>query len=188
MLWHKLIGLAILSLVLTQLGSVQSDVAASGCRNSFSPVAGKCLLANNSYYNWFEADRNCRSVGAELLSLKNETQLRQITEWLNYIMPWTLELWTSGNSLGGKQNSYYWQNSGEEARYLPWARDQPKPADGECLTLNMSEFNSWGSFNYSLTVRNCSSIAPFVCEQEVQKFTTRICLKSDSYENAQVLA
>jgi len=78
MLWHKLIGLAILSVVLTQLKLVQSDVATSGCKNNFTLVAGKCLYAFNRPLNWYQADRHCQSLGAGLLSLQNRAQHQQI--------------------------------------------------------------------------------------------------------------
>ncbi|XP_034478827.1 C-type lectin 37Db-like [Drosophila innubila] len=188
MLWHKFIGFAILSLVLSQLEFVQSDVVASGCKGNFSPVADKCLIAVSNYSTWYDADRHCRSLGAGLLSLQNQTQLLQITEWLNIRMPNTLELWTSGNTLGAKEGTYYWQSTGEEALYLPWSAGPPEPSSGDCLTLYVNGLNNWGSFNYSLGVRTCNTLAALVCEQEVQKYPSGICLKTEAYENIQVLA
>ncbi|KAM8711232.1 hypothetical protein ACLKA7_000382 [Drosophila subpalustris] len=187
MLWHKLIGLAILSLVLTQLGLAQSDVAASGCRSNFSAVAGKCLYAHKNWLNWYEGDRLCRSLGAELLSLQNQTQLQQIEKWLNTTLPFVLDVWTSGNSLGQK-GAYFWQGSGEQAKYLPWKTGQPQPAEGDCLTLQATKLANTGYSDYGLMVRQCSFWASLVCEQQSQKFETRICLKPGSYESAQVLA
>ncbi|KAM8711231.1 hypothetical protein ACLKA7_000381 [Drosophila subpalustris] len=188
MLWHKLIGLAILSLVLTQLGSVQSDVPPSVCRNNFSSVAGKCLLANISSNNWFEADRHCRSLGAGLLSLKNQTQLQQVENWLREKAPWVGDFWTSGNTLGGQKGSYYWQSTGELARYLPWLPNQPQTANGDCLMLLANNYNSNGLLDYGLAIRNCTYIfSPHICEQKQQKYNSRICLKPGSYEDAQVL-
>ncbi|KAM8711233.1 hypothetical protein ACLKA7_000383 [Drosophila subpalustris] len=189
MLWHKLIGLAILSLVLTQLGSVQSDVAASGCRNNFSAVAGKCLYASKAYFNWYEGDRVCRSLGAGLLSLQNQTQLEPISQWLNATSTWVSQFWTSGNSLGQK-GVYFWQSTGEQATFLPWSPGQPQPADGDCLTFNANSYSSNGFNDFRLNIGNCMLYAHIVCEQTVQNYTysTRICLKPGSYESAQVLA
>ncbi|XP_034478828.1 C-type lectin 37Da-like [Drosophila innubila] len=187
MLWHKLIGFAILSLVLTQLELVQSDVPASGCRNNFSLAAGKCLLVTNSYYNWYEADRHCRSLGAGLLSIQNQTQLQQIEQWIAVKAPWVLDFWTSGNSLG-QTGAYYWQSTGELARYLPWSPSQPQTKNGDCLVLESNKYSTAGYSDFRLSNKNCTHFGPHICEQQQQKYNTRICLKPGSYENAQVLA
>ncbi|XP_034478829.1 macrophage mannose receptor 1-like [Drosophila innubila] len=187
MLWHKLIGFAILSLALTQLEFVQSDVPASGCRNNFSSVAGKCLYASKNWLNWYEADRTCRSLGAELLSVQNQTQLQQIEKWLNTTLPFTLDFWTSGNSLGQK-GVYFWQSNGEQARNMPWSPGQPRSADGDCLSLIANKLHNTGYYDYGLKVNNCTFWASIVCEQQPQKYNTRICLQPGSFENAQVLA
>ncbi|XP_034476139.1 C-type lectin 37Db-like [Drosophila innubila] len=97
----------IVNFVLLQLHQASSD---NGCKADFSQVAGKCLLTTLNLYNWKEADRHCNSLGAGLLSLENEAQLEQISQWLNVTEPWIYEFWTSGNSLGHK-GSYYWESN-----------------------------------------------------------------------------
>jgi len=193
MLWHKLIGLAILSLALTQLEFVQSDVSASGCRTNYTLVEGKCVQAFNYWLNWFEADRYCRSLGAGLLSLQNQTQYQKISQWINTTLPYTLYVWTSGNSLGQK-GTYFWQSTGEQARYLSWSNGGPRPAEGDCLTLSANNVTNWFS-DYRLNINTCSFWAPIICEHKPQSnntinnhnTTSRICLKPGSYETAQVL-
>ncbi|KAL7736060.1 hypothetical protein ACLKA6_003798 [Drosophila palustris] len=160
MLWHKLIGLAVLSLVLTQLEFVKSDIPASGCRSNFSSVAGKCLMFTRYYYNWFEADRHCRSMGAELLSVQNQTQLEQIGKWLRKETHSFREFWTSGNSLGGQKGTYYWQSTGELVPYLPWS-NQPQPAKGDCLMLDSNY-----SYEFLMSITNCTNYMPLICEQQ----------------------
>lgn len=161
MLRHQLIVFVALSIVLLQLHQVNSD---NGCNTNFSQVAGKCLLTTLNLYNWREADRHCSSLNAGLLSLENESQLQEISQWLNVTEPWIYEFWTSGNSLGHK-GSYYWQSTGEQAKFLPWSAGQPQPANGDCLTLYANDHNLFGFFNYRLSVRDCSATAPLVCEQ-----------------------
>lgn len=195
MLWHKLIGFAVLCLALTQLHLVSSDVAAAaassnystaGCAKNFSRVGDKCLLAVNSWYNWYEADRHCRQLGGGLLSLQNQTQLQQINTWLNATASFTAEFWTSGNMLGQKAD-YYWQSTGERASYLPWSTGQPQIYAGDCLVLYANNYTNWGVNNFRLTVKTCTNWSAHICEQKPQNYTSRICLTPGTYETAQIL-
>ncbi|XP_023178230.2 C-type lectin 37Da-like [Drosophila hydei] len=187
MLWHQLITVAIVALACTQLHMASSQTAGvNSCPKNFTLVGEKCLQSVARWYNWFEADRNCRSIGAGLLSLNNSLELYLLANWLNIDLPYTLELWTSGNLLGSS-SIYYWQNTGQQARYLPWAKGQPKPSNGDCLML-AGTANQGTVANYSLEVRNCANWAISVCELLPAKnvTTTRICLKPDAYETVQV--
>lgn len=179
LLCYKLIGFAILSLALTQLEFIQADD--SGCMNNFSPVGDKCLMLLNTYNTWYVADRHCRSLGAELLSFQNETQLQQIDKWMEIGAPQINEFWTSGNCLGDKGN-FYWQSTGEWAKYLPWSTSRPQINIGDCLIVNLSKSTIVGY--PAVSIMSCINHNTFICEQEPQKYNTRICLKSGSYENA----
>ncbi|XP_064542955.1 C-type lectin 37Db-like [Drosophila montana] len=185
MLWHQLIACTILALALTQLHCASSQTAASKCSKNFTQVGDQCLLAVNSWFSWYEADRYCHTKGAGLLSLKNDTQLQLINKWLNTSLANQLELWTSGNSLGQK-GVYFWQNTGEQSRYLPWATGQPRTTDGDCLMLT-GTYSGLSIGNYRLSIRNCSTWAVSVCEQQAQNLTTRICLKPEAFQEAQVV-
>lgn len=180
MLCYKLIGFAILSLAFVQAQD-------SGCRNNFSPVGDKCLKLMNTYNTWYVADRECRSLGAGILSFQNATQLQEIEMWMGTKGPWVYEFWTSGNSLGEK-GTFYWQSTGELARYLPWTANQPQTSNGDCLTLKGTQTTSTGYSAYRLAVDNCMTYNYYICEQKQEKYSTRICLKPGSYENAQVLS
>lgn len=184
MLWHQLVALAILGLALTQLQFTHSaDVTVSTCAKNFTLVGDKCLLAGNQWYSWYEADRYCHTLGAGLVSLQNQTQLQLLNNWLKNTTSFTLEYWSSGNSFGQK-GIYYWQNTGEQARYLPWATGQPQTALGDCLSLYASVYNV---SDYKLSIKNCTSWSSPICEQKPQKVSSRICLKTTAYETAQVL-
>ncbi|XP_062131423.1 uncharacterized protein LOC133842377 [Drosophila sulfurigaster albostrigata] len=188
MLWHKLIAFAVLSLVLCQLHQVTSDDANPGCRTNFSRVGDKCLLIVEERDGWYEADRNCRALGAGLLSLQNPIQLLELNQWLNNSgQPFAKDYWTSGNNLGNQYRTFFWQSTGKEATYIPWAAGQPIHIDN-CLLIESSEiFNA----NYRLSVTLCSMVISSVCEHAPLNYTlsnvTRICLKPDSFETVQVL-
>ncbi|KAL7736056.1 hypothetical protein ACLKA6_003794 [Drosophila palustris] len=187
MLWHKLIVFAVLSLV-----SVHSQASGDNCAKDFTKVGDKCLLASNKWYSWYEADRYCHSLGAGLLSLQSQAELLQIENWLSVSVPFRLaEFWTSGNQMG-KKGAYYWQSTGELARFLPWSTGEPSATAGDCLALYPKNYNtSFGYSDFRLIVRSCTYPSPLVCEQKPQKYeqtTTRICLNPGTYETVQVLA
>lgn len=184
MFWRQLIVVTILGVALAQLQFTQSaDVTVSSCSKNFTLVGDKCLLANNKWLSWYEADRLCQSLGSGLASLQNQAQLQLLNKWLNTTTSLPLEYWTSGNTFE-KKGIYYWQNTGEQATYLPWATGQPKPANGDCIALNASVYNV---FDYKLTIMNCTKWASPICEKKPQKVSSRICLKSTAYETAEVL-
>lgn len=184
MFWRPLIALAILSVVLSQLQFTHSaDVTNSGCPKNFTLVGDKCLFANNNWNSWYQADRFCQSLGAGLVSLENKTQLQLLNQWLNSTTSFPLDYWTSGNSFDQKE-TYYWQSTGELARYLPWATGQPKPANGNCIALHAGQVYV---FDYTLTIMDCIKWASPICEKKPQQFSSRLCLKSTAYETAEVL-
>ncbi|XP_017866905.1 PREDICTED: C-type lectin 37Da-like [Drosophila arizonae] len=187
MLWHQLIIFAIVALAFTQLHVANSQTTGvNTCPKNFTLVGERCLLAVGNVFNWYEADRNCRTKSAGVLSLISDKELQLVTDWLNKTMQFTLELWTSGSKLGSS-SVYYWQSTGEPARYLPWATGQPKPTSGDCLMLSGTR-NPTSVSNYRLVVRNCAEWAVSVCEVVPAKnTTTRICLKPNAYETVQVI-
>ncbi|XP_020818208.1 perlucin-like protein [Drosophila serrata] len=191
MLWPKIVCFALLGLAFGQLHQVVSTETVSVCPTNFSRVADKCLLADNSWKNWYESDRHCRSLNAGLLSIKNQTELKAIQEWLPVAEPYQLEFWTAGNKLGEVKTliDYYWQSTGEQARYLPWNQGQPTPASGDCLTLYANYSMETGEFvmeKHLLTVKNCTQWAPHICQAPLQQFTTQLCLNPSAVYEAKV--
>ncbi|EDW02627.1 GH19780 [Drosophila grimshawi] len=184
MLGHQLVSFVVLSLALTRLQFVSCEIpAADQCDPGFNLVGDKCLKILSKTLNWYDADRDCHSLGAGLLSLQNEEQLLHISKWINR----NVEVWTSGNSLGN-QGVYYWQSTGQVAQYLPWATGEPQKTNGNCLTLS---YNS-GSVtpDFRLKVKSCNYEVWHICEKLTQSghnLETRVCLKSNAYEMAQVV-
>ncbi|XP_060656993.1 C-type lectin 37Da-like [Drosophila nasuta] len=189
MLWHKVFFCAVLSLLFGQLPQVSSKDVNSGCKTNFTRVGDKCLISSIQTTNWYEADRNCRSLGAELLSVQTPTQLEEINQWLSNLgQSYMHNFWTSGNSLGGKNGTYFWQSTGKEATYLPWAGGQPQPTITNCLMLVSSDiFMAY----YRLWVFSCEASIAYICEHQPQNSTisttTRICLNPASFEVVQVI-
>ncbi|XP_030554739.1 C-type lectin 37Da-like [Drosophila novamexicana] len=183
MLCHQLAAFTILSLALIKLHLVvvSSQSVAASCDTEFTQVGDKCVLHESNAQNWFEAYRNCRSKGARLLTLDNDSQLEQINNWLN---EYRSDVWTSGNNLSNK-GAYYWQSTGKLASYLPWSTGQPQAANGDCLLLLAD--HSLLVLDYRLAVENCSTLAPYICEQEPRAFETRVCLKPTAFDTAQVV-
>ncbi|EDW02621.1 GH19784 [Drosophila grimshawi] len=186
MLWKQFIGFAILGLTLAQLHSVNSQAAVTTCKSPFALVSDKCLLWHSKFLNWYEADRQCRSQGAQLVSVQNVSQLQAINKWMKASSPNTVEFWTSGNKLGNTQNLYFWESTGQQAKYLPWAKSQPKPKDGDCLMLYSEIKNGVVANEYLLSVRNCTAWSSIVCEQVPTKSVQRTCLMPNSFETVQV--
>ncbi|XP_001987755.2 uncharacterized protein LOC6560367 [Drosophila grimshawi] len=186
MSWKQIIGFAILGLTLAQLHSVNSQADVTTCKSPFALVGDKCLLFSNKWLNWYEADRQCRSQSAQLLSVQNVSQLQAINNWMNITNPYTIEFWTSGNKFGNTQNLYFWESTGQQAKYLPWAKGQPQPKEGDCLMLFSPTYGGVVSSDYLLSVRDCAAWATIVCEQVPTNSVQRVCLMPNSFEMAQV--
>nr|XP_017024988.1 perlucin-like protein [Drosophila kikkawai] len=187
----KIVCFALLSLALGQLYQAASTETVSVCPTNFTRVADKCLLADNSWKNWYDSDRHCRSLNAGLLSIKNQTELKAIQEWLPVVWPYGTEFWTAGNKFGETKTliDYYWQSTGEQALYLPWNQGQPTPASGDCLVLYASVSMSTGQMvmdKHLLTVKNCTQWAGHICQAPLQQFTTQLCLNPSAVYEAKV--
>nr|NP_001261072.4 uncharacterized protein Dmel_CG14499 [Drosophila melanogaster]AGB93604.4 uncharacterized protein Dmel_CG14499 [Drosophila melanogaster] len=190
MLSTKLVCFALASLALGQLYLVASEETVAVCPTNFTQVAGKCLLFDNSWKNFYESDRHCQSLNAGLLSFSNKMEFTAINEWLTTVVPQSPELWTSGNKLGGSED-YYWQSTGKKAFYLPWQAGQPTPITGDCLTLlaNVTMTAEGTTMSeHRLSVRGCTKWAPHVCQAPLQIFKTQLCLNTTAFFEAKVPA
>ncbi|ALC42281.1 CG14500 [Drosophila busckii] len=184
MLWQKLIICVVLCLGLS-LAQSNNDNSTS-CAQHFSLVGDKCVLIIDRWNSWYEADRACRALGAGLLSLQNQQQKQQLEKWLNATAPYTTEFWTSGNCLG-KQGEYWWQSTGQQARYLPWASKEPLKNAGDCISLfSNTTLQGQKVDELRLKMKDCTTWAACICEQTPQKFDTRICLKPAAFESISV--
>ncbi|XP_052839700.1 C-type mannose receptor 2-like [Drosophila gunungcola] len=189
MLWPKLVCFAFVSLAFGQLEHVAADKTIAACPTNFTRVADKCLLIDDSWKNFYESDRHCRSINAGLLSLKNQTELNAINNWLAEVAPNQPEFWTSGNKLGEARNDYFWQSTGEQAVYLPWNTGQPTPASGDCLALLAHVSMSTGQVvmdPHRLTVKNCTQWAAHICQAPLQLFQTQLCLNTSAFFEAKI--
>ncbi|XP_017087020.2 C-type mannose receptor 2-like [Drosophila bipectinata] len=182
----KLVCFALVILAFCQPYQGASEETFSSCPINFTRVADKCLLADSSWKNWYESDRHCRSINAGLLSIKNQTELKAINEWLPVSAPYQMEFWTAGNKLGQVSAliDYFWQSTGDRALYLPWAVGQPTPASGDCLTL-LANY-SMSTEDHRLMVRNCTQWAPHICQTDLVQFKTQLCLNPYAFHEVQV--
>ncbi|XP_017014971.2 C-type lectin 37Da-like [Drosophila takahashii] len=189
MLWPKLVCFALVALAFGQLYQVASEESIAVCPTNFTQLADKCYLLDDSWKNFYESDRHCRSLNAGLLSIKNAIELKALNDWLPVVAPYQPEYWTSGNKLGQTGNDYYWQSTGEQALFLPWATGQPTPASGDCLSFLASVSMTPEGTTLSahrLSVRNCTKWAAHICEAPLQYFKTQLCLNTTAFFEAKV--
>ncbi|XP_043642646.1 C-type lectin 37Da-like [Drosophila teissieri] len=190
MLSSKLVCFALASLVFGHIYLAASEETIAVCPTDFVQVAGKCLLLDNKWKNFYESDRHCQSLNAGLLSIGNQVELNAINEWLPTVAPYSPELWTSGNKLGGTAD-YYWQSTGQKALYLPWKVGQPIATAGDCLTLlaNVTMTAEGTTMSeHLLAVKTCISWAPHICQAPLQIFKTQLCLNTTAFFEAKVPA
>lgn len=118
--WQRAVSIVIVCLSLALVPYVGGDQNATGfnCPSNYTKVGNKCLQIVNGEINWYQAERACHSMGANLISLKNSEELDQLNNWLNIVAPLALSFWSSGNSLG-QEGHYFWQSTGKQAQYLP---------------------------------------------------------------------
>ncbi|XP_022218373.2 C-type lectin BfL-1-like [Drosophila obscura] len=189
MLWPKIVSFALVSLCLARVHLAANQESTTSCPTSFSRVGDKCLLVEGSWKNWFEGDRYCRTLNASMLSIRNLTEFNLINSFLPEFASSELELWTSGNSLGNAQTNYFWQSTGKEATYLPWATGQPKKASGDCLSLTANFSMETGEVvlePHRLTVRNCTLWGAVICETKLTHYKTELCLNPNAFYEAQI--
>ncbi|XP_034650796.1 lithostathine-2-like [Drosophila subobscura] len=189
MLWPTIVSFALVSLCLARVYQATNQESFTSCPSSFSQVGDKCLLVGGGWKNWFEGDRYCRTLNAGMLSIRNQTEFSLLNSFLPEFAAYELELWTSGNSLGDAQTNYFWQSTGKEATYLPWATGEPKKPNGECLSLTANFSMETGEVvlgEHRLTVRNCTLWGTVICETQVTQFKTELCLNPNAFHEAQI--
>ncbi|KAH8272840.1 hypothetical protein KR018_003304 [Drosophila ironensis] len=193
MISSKLLCFALATLAFSQLYQAASEETFSACPANFTLVADKCLLLDDSWKNWFQSDRHCRTLNAGLLSIKNQAEMKAINEWLPQVAPYVLEIWTAGNKLGETSTlvDYFWQSTGVQALYLPWATGEPTHTKGDCLLLYASVDMSSGSVvigQHRLAVKNCTQWGAHICQTDPIQYKTQLCLNPEAIQEVKVPA
>ncbi|KAM3599721.1 uncharacterized protein V6R79_010309 [Siganus canaliculatus] len=100
---------------------------------------------------WHEAQESCRSLGAELLSIRSMTE----QSWVeSYLFLATSDVWTGLNDLAFP-GMFIWSD-GHMVTFTYWTPGEPSNHDGYCVEM-LHETGRWSTVS-------CSELNTFICK------------------------
>uniref|UniRef100_A0A3B4W986 C-type lectin domain-containing protein n=1 Tax=Seriola lalandi dorsalis TaxID=1841481 RepID=A0A3B4W986_SERLL len=113
------------------------------CPEGWTMFSTQCLLYISKEMTWGEAERNCRSMGANLASVHSTQDYHQI-QWL--ILSAThqhKDKWIGGSDTE-EENIWFWSD-GSPFHYTNWCHGEPSNSHGRegCLQMNFGGQKCW---------------------------------------------
>nr|XP_029716355.1 C-type lectin 37Db-like [Aedes albopictus] len=95
------------------------------------------VACSNSYIipnltaNWFQASDHCKSRGMELVSIANQAEYNQLTEFVARELNCTelCAVWIGANDLGS-EGTFTWTATGRWVGFTNWKSNQPDNTNG----------------------------------------------------------
>ncbi|XP_050407741.2 macrophage mannose receptor 1 [Patella vulgata] len=124
----------------------------SGCSNGYQRFAGSCYGLKTTKRNWADAQTQCQSEGANLVSIANvyEQSFVSLLVFEN-----NGHIWTGLNDKQ-KAGNYQWIVNSDRVTYTNWGYNEPSKKDGEgCVSMRVN--NKWDD-------SRCNASFTYVCE------------------------
>uniref|UniRef100_A0A3B4VJF1 Ladderlectin-like n=2 Tax=Seriola dumerili TaxID=41447 RepID=A0A3B4VJF1_SERDU len=128
----------------------------TSCSAGWSLFSGRCFRYVPKPMTWAKAERNCRSMGANLASVHSTQDYHRI-QWL--ILTAThqqKETWIGGSD-AQEENIWFWSD-GSPFHYSNWCHGQPSHFHGRqhCLQMNYEGQKCWDDVE-------CNVHLPSIC-------------------------
>uniref|UniRef100_A0A096LQ95 Type-2 ice-structuring protein-like n=1 Tax=Poecilia formosa TaxID=48698 RepID=A0A096LQ95_POEFO len=126
------------------------------CPCHWSQINGRCFIFVAKPMTWAKAEKNCLSMGANLASVRNIKEYRQIQGLILAAGYETRETWIGGSD-AQEDRTWLWSD-GSALRFTNWCPKQPDnlTRKQECLQMNYSAGKCWDD-------TECSAKKPSVC-------------------------
>uniref|UniRef100_A0A3P9ID79 C-type lectin domain-containing protein n=1 Tax=Oryzias latipes TaxID=8090 RepID=A0A3P9ID79_ORYLA len=105
---------------------------------------------------WDEAENFCRSIGANLASVKNSLENTKLLSLINQQKGNYAPTWIGGSD--AQKNGVWFWSDGSNYQYTNWCPNEPNNHNGQqkCLQMNFSDRKCWDDVE-------CWIRRPFIC-------------------------
>ncbi|KAM4713877.1 C-type mannose receptor 2-like [Anableps anableps] len=111
------------------------------CSDGWTPVNGRCFQYIPKPMTWARAERNCLSMGANLASVQNMNEYRQIQSVISSATYGSKPTWIGGTD--AQENGIWFWSDGSPFKFRNWCPGEPNNGGGNqnCLQINYSGFS-----------------------------------------------
>ncbi|XP_028996815.1 type-2 ice-structuring protein-like [Betta splendens] len=128
------------------------------CSSGWSKYGGRCFHFVPHRLTWADAEKNCRSMGGHLASLRNKEEYLWVQHLIHTQTNSYPATWIGASTLE-KDTPWFWSD-GTSFTFTFWCRGQPDfPEIQRCAQMNYSEIRCWDSVQ-------CEGQRPSVCAKE----------------------
>uniref|UniRef100_A0A3P9LJ67 C-type lectin domain-containing protein n=1 Tax=Oryzias latipes TaxID=8090 RepID=A0A3P9LJ67_ORYLA len=119
-------------------------------------LGGRRFSYFSSPKTWDEAENFCRSIGANLASVKNSLENTKLLSLINQQKANYTPTWIGGSD--AQKNGVWFWSDGSNYQYTNWCPNEPNNHNGQqkCLQMNFSDRRCWDD-------AECWIHRPFIC-------------------------
>ncbi|XP_072397493.1 macrophage mannose receptor 1-like isoform X2 [Diabrotica undecimpunctata] len=142
----------------------------------------KSYYVNTQPLSFLDADRFCRMINMELVSVESDAENTSLYRWLRNINM-GLRFWSGGTNLINGID-WIWFPSGKKVTFTKWGNAQPDNINSRCIqfVVNKDLGMKWSSLG-------CEVVQPFICQSPSDKITrcpTAVATNNRNYESCDV--
>ncbi|XP_022607096.1 ladderlectin-like isoform X1 [Seriola dumerili] len=128
----------------------------TSCSAGWSLFSGRCFRYVPKPMTWAKAERNCRSMGANLASVHSTQDYHKIQNLILTTTHQQKETWIGGSD-AQEENIWFWSD-GSPFHYSNWCHGQPSHFHGRqhCLQMNYEGQKCWDDVE-------CNVHLPSIC-------------------------
>ncbi|XP_035985193.1 ladderlectin-like [Fundulus heteroclitus] len=135
-------------------------VQRSTCPHGWFAINNRCFRYVSRPMSWTTAERRCLSMGANLASVHDRSEYRQVQSLIRRATRRSGRAWIGGSN--AQETSVWLWSDGSPLRYTNWCPREPNNwrNNQHCLQMNHSGGKCWDDLD-------CSVRLPSVCAKEV---------------------
>ncbi|XP_041841857.1 ladderlectin-like [Melanotaenia boesemani] len=136
--------------------SVEEDPCEKYSTDSWIRLHGRSYLFVPANLTWAEAEKNCRSMQANLVSVHNADENEFINDLIIIFTHSSPRTWIGGSDC--QQDNLWLWSDGTDFTFSLWSPGQPDNLNGQeaCIQINPGEISQWDD-------TSCSDLLPSIC-------------------------
>ncbi|XP_032438030.1 ladderlectin-like [Xiphophorus hellerii] len=129
------------------------------CTAGWTLINGRCFQYVKKGMTWAAAERNCLSMGANLASVQNANEYREMQKMIAASSLESKAAWIGGNS---QEESIWLWSDGSRFDYKSWCSGEPNNDGGNqrCIQINYTAAKCWDDVNCAFQLHSVCAKKP----------------------------
>ncbi|XP_074527273.1 type-2 ice-structuring protein-like [Halichoeres trimaculatus] len=148
---------SLMALTLGAAAQPRGYKVSTSCPCGWTEYQDRCYIFVPELMTWSEAQRNCQSMRANLVSVRSfeeYTVIQKLTAFTGY-----RNTWIGGSD--AQQEGYWFWIDGSPFTYTNWCPQQPdQPGLQKCIQMNYGDHKCWDD-------TKCDTMYPSICAKRI---------------------